>query len=373
MMRINEIFIWTMMAVVMLGSSFVTPVTACTGIRLQSTDEGVVAGRTMEWGSFDLRSRINIIPRGKEFVGLTPDGYTGKKWKGKYGVVGLDLLEKVTIADGMNEKGLYAGLFYHPGFAEYPKYDPKKSDISITAIDVVHYILTQFATIDEVREGMSQVRVIPVVEESIGMPVYAHFMVTDPQGRSIVIEFANGKMKIFESPLGVITNAPNYDWHMTNLRNYVNLSTVAIPARKIEELNFTALGAGSGMIGLPGDFTPPSRFVRAVAFTQTARETKTTDETIYELFRILDNFQLGDEAGEGADISHDENEIKRSSTLWTTAFDTKKRVFYYHTQHNRRVRKIDLSAINFSALGDAIVYMPLDKQKEQDIEDITPE
>ena len=62
----------------------------------------------------------------------------------------------------------------------------------------------------------------------------------------------------------------------------------------------------------------------------------------------------------------------RSSTLWTTAWDTNQKVLYYHTQHNRRVRKVDLTAIDFSALGDSITYLPLDKKKEQDVENITP-
>ena len=192
----------------MLFSTLIATVNACTDIRLSANDKSIVYGRTMEWGAFDLHSRVTIIPHGHEFVGLTPDGKTGKKWKAKYGVVGLDLLEKVTLADGMNEKGLTAGLFYHPGFAKYPEYDPAKADMSITTIDVVHFILTQFATIDEVREGIRKVRVVPVVEESLGKPVEAHFMVTDPHGNSIVIEFIDGEMKIFENPLGIIRTHP---------------------------------------------------------------------------------------------------------------------------------------------------------------------
>jgi choloylglycine hydrolase len=269
----------------------------------------------------------------------------------------------------MNEKGLYAGLFYHPGFAKYPKYDPKNSDSTITAIDVVHFILTQFDTIDEVKKGMEGIKVVPVIEESLGIPVEAHFLVEDAQGKSIVIEFTAGEIKIYDNPLGVITNSPNFDWHMINLRNYVNLSPVAIPAKKIENIDFTALGGGSGMIGLPGDFTPPSRFVRAVAFSQTARPTVDSSETVYELFRMLDNFNLGLGSAEGSDLSKDIDKL-RSATLWTTAWDTKEKALYYHTQHNRRVRKVDLNSVDFT--GKEITYLPLDKQKEQDIEDITP-
>ena len=360
-----------LMVSILLLSTFTSTLNACTGIRLSAADKGTVWGRTLEWGAFDVHSRVTIIPQGYEFVGLTPDGYTGKKWTGKYGVVGIDMLEKLTICDGMNEKGLTVGLFYHPGFAKYPEYDPVKADITITAIDVAHFILTQFASIDEVREGMSKVRVVAVIEESLGIPVEAHFMVTDSQGKSIVIEFIDGEMKIFKNPLGIITNAPTFDWHMTNLRNYLNLFAVAIPSKKIEDLDFAVLGGGSGMIGLPGDFTPPSRFVRATAFSQTARYTQSSGETVYELFRILDSFNVGVGSAEGSGVSHGEKNNLRSATQWTSAWDIKNNILYYHTQHNRRVRKVDLAKIDFSTIGNSIIYIPLDQKKEQDVEEIT--
>ncbi len=367
----KKILITNLLGFILLIGTCVDSVHACTGIRLIATDKGVVYGRTMEWGAFDLNSRVAIIPRGYSFTGLTPDGENGKKWKAKYGVVGLDMLGKDYLADGMNEKGLAVGLFYHPGFASYTSYEKDKADISIAPNDVVSFILSQFATIDEVRQGMSEVRVVPVVEEALGIPVYAHWMVTSPEGESIVIEFFDGEMKIFENPLGVITNAPSFDWHMTNLRNYLNLSAVALPDKKIDDLDFAPLGGGSGMIGLPGDFTPPSRFVRAVAWTQTARPTGTSSETVYEIFRILDNFNVPLGAAEGSD-SPSSTEGMRSSTIWTTAWDLSEHVLYYHTQNNRRVRALDLKELDFSNLGDDLIHMPLDKIKEQDIEYITP-
>ena len=109
----------------------------------------------MEWGAFDLHSRVAIIPRGHAFRGLTPEGHNGATWTAKYGVVALDILGKDVFADGMNEAGLSVGLFYHPGFAEYPAYDPAEANNTITAVDVVAYILTQFATVDEAKIAMA--------------------------------------------------------------------------------------------------------------------------------------------------------------------------------------------------------------------------
>lgn len=355
---------------IMLGSS-VNTINACTGIRLMANDKSVVYGRTMEWGEFDLNSRITIIPRGYEFAGQTPDGMNGKKWTSKYGVVGLNLLDQDYLADGMNEAGLTAGLFYHPGFETYNDYDKNMAENTISPLDITNYILSQYSTLDEVREGLSDVRVIKLTDKGSGIEVNAHWMVTSPQGKSIVIEFVKGKVRVFDNPLGVITNAPTYDWHMTNLRNYINLSASALPDKKIEDLDFTPLGVGSGMIGLPGDFTPPSRLVRAVAWTQTARPTPTPTETVYELFRILDNFNVPLAATEKGSNTKDSTPGMRSSTEWTTAWDLSNRVLYYHTQNNRRVRALKFSEIDFSNLGNDIIHMPLDEVKEQDIKYLT--
>ncbi len=345
------------------------PSQACTGITLMAKDGAALFGRTMEWGTFDLNSRVVIVPRGYEYVGHTPDGKPGISWTVKYGAVGLDALEKDIILDGMNEKGLTVNLFYFPGYTQYQKYDPSQAAESMAPTDVCQYLLTTCKSVRDAREAITRVRVVPVIEPALGFPAPVHLFVMEPSGQSVVIEFLNGKTTIFDAPLGVITNAPSYDWHETNLRNYINLSPVALPGKKIEELDFTPLGGGSGMIGLPGDFTPPSRFVRAVAFAKTARPTETGSETMYEMFRILDNFNVPLGASEGPDAF--DTEGMRSSTIWTSAYDTRSRILYYHTQHNRRLRKVELTRIDF-AKSDTLVRLPMDKSKQHDIEDVTP-
>jgi len=346
---------------------------ACTSIVIIANDGAAVYGRTMEWGTFDLNSRLVIIPRGHAFQAHTPDGKPGYRWKTKYGVVALDMIEKDYLSDGMNEKGLVVGVLYHPGFAEYQSYDPAQANISMGPTDFGNFVLTQFATVDEVREGLKKVRVVPIPEPVLGgIPAPMHLMVADQSGKTIVIEYLNGELKVFDNPLRVLTNAPSFDWHMTNLRNYINLSSVALPTRKIENLDFKPIGAGSGFLGIPGDYTPPSRFVRAVAYTQTARKTPDGTEAIYEVFRILDNFNLPLGSAEGPDASPELLKGMRSSTIWTSAADTRNLKYYYHTQHNRKVRMVDLNKIDFSPNKKGIRRFPLDKQKTQDIEDVTP-
>ncbi|NEO59046.1 MAG: linear amide C-N hydrolase [Moorea sp. SIO4G2] len=111
--------------------------------------------------------------------------------------------------------------------------------------------------------------------------------------------------------------------------------------------------------------------IRAVAFTQTARPTSDGLETMYELFRILDNFNVPLGASEGSEGEDLDKSGMRSSTLWTTAQDLTNKVTYYHTQHNRQVRKIDVGSLDFETISDVQTF-PLDLQKEQNIEDRTP-
>lgn len=360
----------TMMLALILATHHMIPTClSCTGITLIARNGDVVYGRTMEWGSFDLNTRIMIVPRNYKFVGTTPDGLNGMRWETKYGIAGLDALERPVLLDAMNEKGLTAGLFYHPGFAEYADYDALDASNSMAPTDVVQFLLGTCENVVEVREAIKQVKVVNVVDESLGFPAPIHLMVSDPSGKQIVIEWKDGKAEVFDAALGVITNAPNYDWHLTNLRNYVNLSPVALPGKDLKELDFTALGGGSGMIGLPGDFTPPSRFIRAVAFSQSARPTGDGPEAVYEAMRILDNFNVPLGASEGSG----ENALDgmRSSTLWTSVHDLKNRVIYYHTQHNRQVRKVEIGDIDFEASTELRFY-PLDEKKQQLIKDRTP-
>lgn len=346
------------------------PLLACTGITLKSRDGAVVFGRTLEWGSFDLNSRLVIVPRGYEYKSHLENGRTGKTWKTVYGAVGVDALEKDLIVDGMNEKGLSVNVFYHPGYAEYAKLDPARADNTLNSVDVGQYLLTTCATVDEAKKAIEAVNIVGVLEPALGIPAPVHLIVTDPSGKRFVLEFTNGEKKIHDAPLGVITNSPNYDWHETNLRNYLSLSAFSLPDVKLDNVTLKPFGGGSGMLGMPGDFTAPSRFVRAVAFSKTARPTETGPETMYEVFRILDNCNVPLGSAEGED-SKTKTAGMRSATLWTTAYDTKNLMMQYHTQHNRRVRQVNLKKCDFTAKD--LLRLPLDKEKQQDIDEVTPE
>lgn len=334
---------------------------ACTGITLKAENGDVVCARTLEWGSSDFKSRLVVYPRGWQYSARVPEGMRGKNWKGVYGVAGIDMFETGRYADAMNEKGLSVGLFYHPGFADYVKYDPEHPDRQIAPTDVINYLLSTCADLDEARKALTtEVEVAAIPEAELGFPAPVHFILRDPSGKQLIVEWVDGKPKFFDGKLGVITNAPTYDWHLINLRNYLGMTLAPKSDVTLDGMKLAPLGGGSGFLGLPGDFTPPSRFIRAACFESTARKTPDGEETLYEAFRILDNFNVPLGASEGP---KDEVPGLRSSTCWTVAYDMPRKSFYYHTANDRLVRKVDVAKIDFDKL-EKPVALRLDRGKQ---------
>lgn len=336
---------------------------ACTGITLKAEDASIIQARTMEWGAFDLQSEVMVTPRGLTLQSTTHDDKPGLKWKSKYGVLGLNALHKPAYTDGINEKGLSTSVLYLPGYTEYQAYDPKQADKSLGSLDLAMWLLTNFATVGEVRDGLPQVRVVPVpVKELGGIPAPLHFLVSDATGKTIVIEYLRGELYVFDNPVGTLTNSPEFPWHLTNLSNYVGLQAQSWEPIKVGDLEVKPLGVGAGMLGLPGDYSPPSRFVRAVALRNTVRPLATGEDAVLEAFRILNNFDipLGAVDAPGKDIL--------GSTIWTSAMDTKALRYYYRTQYNSRLRVVDLKAVDFAK--DKITYVPMDSEKKQDFQKV---
>src|SRR5262245_9167607 len=204
-------------ACALLLSSAAQSVQACTGIRLMAADGAVVHARTLEFG-IDLQSEVMMVPRGYPRTGTTPDGKEGLKWKSKYASVGLNGVGLPILFDGLNEKGLAAGMFYFPTSAKYMPYTGADASKTIAQWEVASWILENFATVDEVKANIGNIVVPAVVFSGWGFAPEAHYVVHDAAGKSIVIEYVGGKLNVHDNLLGVITNSPSFDWHMTNLR-----------------------------------------------------------------------------------------------------------------------------------------------------------
>ena len=231
---------------------------ACTGISLPSSDGGNVVARTVEWAATPMQCGYVVSPRKYKQRSYTPDGANGMEFESKYGYVGIYTEYEPFVVEGVNEKGLSAGLFFFPQYGEYAPYKPEDRAKTICDMQFVSWVLSQFASIDELKAALESVSLV-TLNHKIGA---VHWRITQPDGKMVVLEVVDGVPHLYDNELGVLTNSPGFPWHMTNLDNYVNLRPGAASDYDLTAgVELRAIGGGSGMIGLPGDFTPPSRFV----------------------------------------------------------------------------------------------------------------
>ncbi|MGV0952268.1 MAG: linear amide C-N hydrolase [Azonexus sp.] len=355
-------------ACVLALAGALVPVQACTGIRLSATDGTVVFARTLEFGT-DLDSDVILVPRGYARASIAPDGKSGLEWKTKYASLGANGAGLPFLFDGLNEKGLAVGTFYFPDTAGYMPYRPNEASKTVAPWEVGSWILENFATVAEVRKNIGKIVVPAVVFKTWGFVPPVHYAVNDASGESIVIEYVGGQLNIHDNPLGVMTNSPSFEWMMTNLRNYVNFSFTNAPAVQLGPVKLEPFGQGSGMLGLPGDFTPPSRFVRAVAFTQGTGvfPLATGSDAVLRAFKILNNFDIP--KGSTREREKDEHgNIVADYTLWTSASDLKARRFYIRTYDNSQIRSVDLTKMDLDAKDIARFSI----KGEETIKSLTP-
>lgn len=331
---------------------------ACTGITLTAADGTHVLARTIEWAGSDLNSRYVVVPRGHHQQSLVPGGTDGMSFTSRYGYVGLAVEQKEFIAEGLNEAGLSAGLFYFPGYGQYEEYDAAAKDKSIADLQLVAWLLGQCSTVDEVKTAVSGVHVVAVDPRASTV----HWRFCDRSGRQVVLEITDGRPRFFENELGVLTNAPGFEWQLTNLNNYVNLHPGNATPQRLGVRQLAAFGAGSGFLGLPGDVTPPSRFVRAAFVQASAPRQATGEDAVRQAFQLLNGFDIptGIEFAQGEDVP-----AIPSGTQWTSATDLTNLRLYYRTMYNSAIRCIDLRSIKFDRVG--YQDLPLDNVKRQPI------
>lgn len=334
---------------------------ACTGITLTAKDGSHILSRTIEWGGSALNSGYVIVPRGYTQQSLTPTGTNGLKFTAHYGYVGLTVEQKEFVTEGINEAGLSAGLFYFPGYGKYQDYDATRNERNISDFQLVSWILSNFATVDEFKESINDVTVTALDPRASTV----HWRIGDKTGKQVVLEIINGQPVIYDNPIGVLTNSPDFNWQLTNLNNYVNLYPGTAQPQDLGGRTIASFGAGSGFLGIPGDVTPPSRFVRAAFYKATAPQLATARETVLQCFHIMNNFDIP------IGIEHETGKAPAdipSATQWTTVTDVTNLMIYYRTAWNSTIRCIDLKSIRFDKVK--FQYAPLDKVQDEPIENI---
>ena len=180
-----------------------------------------------------------------------------------------------------------------------------------------------------------------------------HYLVIDKEGNSLVIEPLAGKLKVHENKLGVITNSPTFDWHMTNLKNYLNLKPENVKPKVIDGVELAPPGQGSGMMGLPGDFSPPSRFVRAAIFSTTAIPSSDATKAVFQAFHILNQFDIP--FGTVRAVENGVTHIERTQA--TSVRDPQSLKYYFRTYEDQTIKSVDLNS--FDPSSKKLKYIPL--------------
>lgn len=286
----------------------------CTTIGF-SYKNGEVFGRTLELGIV-LDNKLLFVPKDQEFI-ETVDG----KYSSKYNTLGSGFFDIPSFGDGINEAGLMGSNNFFPGYASFAE-EAIGGMVNTTTPNAFDYLLSRCKDVDEVIEEAKKILLVNKMGEEESSA--NHFFFMDKKGNKLVLEPKDGKLVSFDNPFGVLTNSPDFAWHSTNLKNFINLKPQNIKEGQFNGSKLHQFGEGTGMIGLPGDFTPPSRFVRAAYYVSNTDKNMDRNSAILQGFRILSQFDIP----EGAIV--DPVEKHEDQTLYTSIMDTER--FSYHVK-----------------------------------------
>lgn len=294
----------------------------------------------------------------QEAVTVTPRNYPFPFCKAKtmaqhYAIIGM-----ATVANGYplyydatNEFGLSIAGLNFPGNAVYYQEQPGKDNI--TPFELTPWILGQCKTVAQARHLLDRLNLvnIPFSREWPLSPL--HFILADKE-ESIVLEPVAAGLKIYDDPVGVLTNNPPFDFHMYNLSNYLNLTREEPINRLCDKLDLRPYSRGMGSIGLPGDLSSASRFVKAAFTKLNSVSGDSESESISQFFHILGSVaqQRGCVKVNG----------KFEKTVYTSCCNTDKGIYYYTTYENHQITALDMHKENLDS-GDIVGY-PLIRQQQ---------
>lgn len=277
-----------------LVASQMTAAQACTVLAISDVNGNVYKGRTIEFSGM-FPSSLTYLPPGTHVVSMTPDGKEGMTFDTKYAILGMLLpaipgSKQQSFVDGMNDQGLSISLPAQNNTKAPPivNNDPKKI---LSAADIVHWLLGNFKDVNEVKAALnSDVEFwLPNLPLFDNVPFPVHFAIMDRAGGSIVLEFMNGKKNIYDNPVNVLTNGPEFPWHLTNLNNYPQ-SNVDQNSGQFGRLKVNAVDAGIAASVIPSSQTAVGRFVKAAFYVNYVKKAQTPDDAVITLGHILNNF-----------------------------------------------------------------------------------
>ena len=292
----------------------------CTSIVLKSKDDHVLLARTMDF-SFELEPEMRVFPR---FYPLHFD--VAEEMNEHFAFMGLSKdIGNTYIADGLNEFGLSCAALYFEGYAKYSE-NYETGRLNVAAHELVMWMLASCKDIDEVIIAFDKIEIVNHKMDFLGVVPPLHWVFLDKSGRSVIIELTETGLNVHENNLGILTNSPDYTWHMTNVRSYIGLDPQQVESREIYGETFKPFGQGSGTFGLPGDFTPPSRFIKTLYNKLSASKATNSKELVLNASHILN----------GVDIPKGSVKTQRATLDYTqyTSYMLNSDLKYFYRMHD---------------------------------------
>lgn len=307
----------------------------CTAITLKTSENHHLVGRNFDIHPMNDLS-VALVPREFEYVNRV----TNEEMKTKYAVLGMGLFYEnhILFCDGVNEKGLSCLMLQLSKFSTW-SHKIRKDKVNIAPYDVAFWVLSNFSTISELMEGLKQLNIVALPDDQTALSTEIHWLVSDTSGQSIVIERTRDKLTVYNNKVGVLANSPTFDWHLNNLDCYINVKSEQPEETKWGQQMLSPYSNGFGTIGLPGDFSSPSRFVKA-AFL---RNHVNVGES--ECFHILDNFVVP------RGVVETPKRKECHLTKYSACLCLETQLYYYKTSSNQQIQVIDLNKENLDAKG----------------------
>lgn len=293
-----------------------------------------------------------------EKVVITPRNFTlnfrnGKVFKHHYAIIGMAVIcENYPLYfDAANEKGLcIAGLSF-PENAHYLK--PVKEKQNVASFEFIPWILSQCKNIKETKELLYEMNITDEAFSKSFSPTPLHWIISD-RSCSLTVEQTKDGLNIFENPLGVLTNNPTFDVHLANLANYISLSPYDPKNNFSDKTDLKIYSKGMGSIGLPGDYSSMSRFVRACFVASNSEFGKTENQRVSQFFHVLSS------------VYHHKGCIRTKEgfeiTNYSACINTNKGIYYYTTYYNSTITGVDMHLEDLDGL--TLISYDLKQQNE---------
>ncbi len=295
-----------------------------------------------------------------ETVTITPRNYVFKFRKmgalvNHFAIIGMAYVadDYPLYYDATNEKGLSMAGLNFPDNADYKPYYEDKDNI--TPFELIPWILGQCSTVLEAEELLERINILNE-NFSEKLPLSPlHWIIADKE-RSITVESVKDGIKIYDNPVGVLTNNPTFDYQMFNLNNYMRISNEQPQntfGGKLHPLELDLYSNGMGGLGLPGDTSSMSRFVKATFVKLNSISGNSEEESICQFFHILKSVEMANGS------VHIEKDLYEK-TIYSSCCNVDKGIYYYTTYENSQVCAVDMHKENLD--GSKLVSYSLDKE-----------